>query len=301
MSLFDRLVSLTIPAVPKPIVRQFSKRYIAGVSEEEAFDVVRDLARQGAMSTMDILGEFITRPEEATANTEDYLRLLRRIDEEALEETNVSVKLSALGLLLDPRICLDNMRRILSQARDLGNFVRIDMEDSECTTATIEVYRALGEEYPDNVGLVLQSRLRRTLADLEALADSPLNYRLCKGIYLEPRKIAYTDPELIRRNFVLLLERMIDMGAYVGIATHDERLAFEALRLIGQKSLPGDSYEFQMLLGVDEELRRILIEGGHRLRVYVPFGEHWYPYSVRRLRENPQIAGHAFKAIFQRG
>ena len=185
MSFFDRLVSLTIPAVPKPIVRQFSKRYIAGVSVDDAFGVVRDLARQGAMSTIDILGEFIHRPEEATANTEEYIHLLRRIEEEGLDETNVSVKLSALGLLLDPRICLDNMRRILTQAREMDNFVRIDMEDSECTTVTIEVYRTLGEEYPDSVGLVLQSRLRRTLDDLESLASSPANYRLCKGIYLE--------------------------------------------------------------------------------------------------------------------
>jgi proline dehydrogenase len=301
MSLFNRAISLTLPAVPKPIIRHFSRRYIAGVSVDEAFAVVRDLAAGGAMSTIDILGEFISKPEEARSNTEDYLQLLQRIHDDRMEQTNVSVKLSALGLLLDPALCLENMRRILGLAGDLDNFVRIDMEDAECTDATIGVYRALGEEFPRHVGLVLQSRLRRTLDDVEALAASPANYRLCKGIYLEPRKIAYTDAELIRRNFVLLLDRMFEMGAYVGIATHDERLVWEALRLIGKHGLSRDRYEFQMLLGVDEELRRILLDSGHRLRVYVPFGEHWYPYSVRRLRENPQIAGHAFRAMLQRG
>jgi len=300
MSIFNRIVSLSIPAVPKPIVRHFSRRYIAGPTIEDAFGVVRDLAGRGAMATIDILGEFIRRPEEAEQNAEAYVTLLQRIRDERLVETNVSIKLTALGLLLDPRLCLANMRRILARAKDAGNFVRIDMEDSPCTTATIDVYRSLGLEYPDNVGLVLQSRLRRTLADLEGLAAAPANYRLCKGIYLEPRRIAYTDPELIRRNYVLILERMFEMGAYVGIATHDERLVWEALRLIRQRSLSREQYEFQMLLGVDEELREILISAGHRLRVYVPYGEHWYPYSVRRLRENPQIAGYAFKAMFRR-
>jgi proline dehydrogenase len=301
MSLFDRLVSFGLPAVPKPIVRQFSKRYIAGVSTADAFDVVRKLGADGAMATLDILGEFIRSPEEANENTDAYIDLVRKIRDERLEQTNISVKLSALGLLLDAGLCLRNMRRILGAVHELDNFVRIDMEDAACTTATIEIYRALGKEFPRHVGLVLQSRLRRTLDDLEGLASSPAHYRLCKGIYLEPRTIAFTDPELIRRNFVLILERMFEMGAYVGIATHDELLAWESMRLIRKHALARDRYEFQMLLGVDEELRRILIEDGHRLRVYVPFGQHWYPYSVRRLRENPQIAGHAFRAMFRRG
>jgi proline dehydrogenase len=300
MSFFDRVVSLSIPLVPKPIVRHFSKRYIAGAKVEDAFRVVRELAGQGAMSTIDILGEFIRRPAEAEQNAAAYIDLLQRIDSERLSETNVSIKLTALGLLLDPQLCLENMRGILARARELGNFVRIDMEDSPCTTRTIEIYRTLRTEYGDHVGLVLQSRLRRTLDDLDALSPAPGNYRLCKGIYLEPRRIAYTDPELIRRNFVLLLERMFETGAYVGIATHDERLVWEALRLIRRQSLDKKRYEFQMLLGVDEELRQILISDGHRLRVYVPYGEQWYPYSVRRLRENPQIAGYALKALFRR-
>jgi proline dehydrogenase len=300
MSLLDRAVSLSLPAVPKPLVRYFSMRYIAGSTVEEAFDVVRALHDKGAMSTLDILGEFINSAEEANANGSAYMDLVQRIAAERLPEANISIKLTALGLLLDRDLCLENLRRILDLVREQNNFLRIDMEDAPCTDATIDLYRTLRAEYPDNVGLVLQSRLRRTIDDVDDLASAPANYRLCKGIYLEPRKIAYTDAESIRRNFVLILDRMLELGSYVGIATHDELLVWEALRLIRKYRLGRDAYEFQMLLGVDEELRDILIAAGHRLRVYVPFGEHWYPYSVRRLRENPQIAGYALKAIFKR-
>jgi proline dehydrogenase len=298
MSLLDRVVSLTLPVVPKPIVRHFSRRYIAGSSLDEALDVVRDLHRQRAMVTMDILGEFISTREEAQANTDDYIDLIRRIHREQLPETNVSVKLSALGLLLDENLCLENMRRVLGEASDTDNFVRIDMEDSPCTTSTLAIHDALRSEFGDRVGVVLQSRLRRTIDDVDQTAGQPTNFRLCKGIYLEPRKIAYTDPELIRRNFVLALDRMFELGCYVGIATHDELLVWESLRLIRKYGLERERYEFQMLLGVDELLRAILIDAGHRLRVYVPYGPQWYAYSVRRLRENPQIAGHALRAMF---
>jgi len=301
MSLLDSAVSLTLPLVPKPIVRHFSRRYIAGASFDEALTVVRDLHRQRALVTMDILGEFISTRDEAKANTDDYLDLLQRIHDEQLAETNVSVKLSALGLLLDEQLCLDNMRRVLQAVSETGNFIRIDMEDSPCTTATLGIHAALRSEFGDRVGVVLQSRMRRTIDDIEETAQQPTNFRLCKGIYLEPRKIAYTDAELINRNFVLALDRMFDMGCYVGIATHDEILVWESLRLIRKHGLAPDQYEFQMLLGVDEQLRTILIDAGHRLRVYVPYGPQWYAYSVRRLRENPQIAGHALRAMLKRG
>jgi len=298
MSLLDRVVSLTLPLVPKPIVRHFSRRYIAGSTLDEALGVVRDLHRKQAMVTMDILGEFISSREEASSNTEDYIGLLQRIHHEQLPETNVSVKLSALGLLLDEKLCLDNMRRVLEQVGATGNFIRIDMEDSPCTTTTLAIHETLRSEYGDRVGVVLQSRMRRTIDDIEETAQEPTNFRLCKGIYLEPRKIAFTDPELIRRNFVLALDRMFEVACYVGIATHDELLVWESLRLIRKHGLEPEQYEFQMLLGVDEQLRTILIDAGHRLRVYVPYGPQWYAYSVRRLRENPQIAGHALRAMF---
>jgi len=300
MRLLDRLVSLTLPAVPKSVVGYFSKRYIAGPTVEDALRTVRDLSREGAMSTLDILGEFISSRKEAEENTLLYEDLIRRIDEERLEDAHVSVKLTSLGLLIDRTLCLDLMRRLVGRAREVGNFVRVDMEDSPNTNTTLEVYETLRREFPDEIGIVLQSRLRRTLEDVDRLTGEPTNIRLCKGIYLEPRPIAYTDPEIIRRNFTQCLERMFERGAYVGIATHDEILVWDALQLIRRFGLAREQYEFQMLLGVDEELRRILIDAGHRLRVYVPYGEHWYKYSVRRLRENPQIAGYAFKSIFQR-
>lgn len=301
MSWFDRALSLALPAVPKPVVRYCSRRYIAGTTVEDAFRTVRDLARQGATSTLDILGELTTSPEEAEEHTRAYEKLVDRVAEERLApDAHVSVKLTALGLLLDRQCCLDNLRRIVERAALAGNFVRIDMEHSDCTTPTLEIYRRLRSERPAHVGVVLQSRLRRTLADVEQLTAEPANVRLCKGIYLEPRRIAYVDREIIRRNFVLALERMFERGAYVGIATHDELLVWEALRLVRRFGLDPTQYEFQMLLGVDEELRRILLGAGQRLRVYVPYGEQWYRYSVRRLRENPQIAGYAFRAMFQR-
>jgi len=300
MSLLDRVVSLTLPALPKPMVRFFSRRYIAGPTAEDALRVVGELSRQGAMSTLDILGEFITSTADARRSAEAYADLLRRVADERLPDTHVSVKLTALGLLLDRELCLELMRRLLERTTETDNFVRIDMEDSACTSDTLGIYETLRNEFPGRVGLVLQSTLRRTLDDVERLTREPANVRLCKGIYVEPRTVAYTDPEIIRRNFVLALDRLFQRRAYVGIATHDELLIWEALRLIRQHSLRPHQYEFQMLLGVEEELRHILLADGHRLRVYVPFGENWHKYSIRRLRENPRIAGYAFKAIFRK-
>lgn len=300
MSLLDKTISLTLPAVPKPIVGYFSKRYIAGPHRDDAFRVVRELSREGAMATLDILGEFISTLTEADANTRAYVELVRQIAAEKLADANVSVKLTALGLLLDRARCLDNMRILVRAVAEADTFIRIDMEDAQCTDATLDVYRTLRAEFPGRVGVVLQSRLRRTIDDVDALTADAANFRLCKGIYLEPRGIAYTDPEIIRDNFTLTLERMFERKAYVGIATHDERLVWDALRLVRRFGLTRDRYEFQMLLGVEDELRRILLKAGHRLRVYVPYGEQWYAYSVRRLRENPQIAGYALKAMLKR-
>jgi len=297
MSLLDKAVSLALPAVPKPIVGYFSKRYIAGPHRDDAIRVVRELERQGAMSTLDILGEFISNLDEADKNTRDYVELVQHMAAQNLANANVSIKLTAIGLLLDRARCLANMRLLARTVAEADTFVRIDMEDAQCTDATLDIYKTLRAEFPGRVGVVLQSRLRRTLADVDTLTTAPSNFRLCKGIYLEPRPIAYTDAEIIRDNFTLILERMLERGAYVGIATHDERLVWEALRLIRKFNLPRDRYEFQMLLGVEDELRRILIDAGHRLRVYVPYGHDWYPYSMRRLRENPEVARHVLKAL----
>jgi len=300
MSLLDKAVVLALPLVPKPIVGFFSKRYIAGSTRDDAFRVVRELEREGAMATLDILGEFISSLDEAEANTRAYVDLVRQVATERLAETNVSVKLTSFGLLLDRARCLANTRALVRAAAETNGFVRIDMEDAQCTDATLAIYRSLRSEFPGRVGVVLQARLRRTMDDIDALTDETANFRLCKGIYLEPRSIAYTDPDIIRANFTLALTRMFERKAYVGIATHDERLVWEALRLVRQFGLTPAQYEFQMLLGVEEELRRILLSAGHRLRVYVPYGEEWHAYSVRRLRESPQIAEHAIKALLHR-
>jgi len=299
MSLLDRAVSLGLPLVPKPLVRVFSRRYIAGTTLDDALRAVRELRGEGALATLDILGEFVETQEEARRTAGAYGELLRRVAAERLDQVHASVKLTSLGLLVDRRLCLELMRTLVAQARDAGNFVRIDMEDSPCTTATLELHDALRAEFPGHVGIVLQARLRRTPDDIERLGRGA-NVRLCKGIYLEPRSIAWTDPEIIRRSFAAGLERLFELGAYVGVATHDELLVWETLRLVRRLGLGPERYEFQMLLGVEEELRRILIAAGHRLRVYVPYGENWYRYSVRRLRENPQIAGHALRAVLQR-
>jgi proline dehydrogenase len=302
MGLIDRTISLTLPVVPKAVVRYFSRPYVAGTTMTEALTAVHRLADQGAMSTLDILGEFVSRGEEATANTEAYIALIRRIDSESIREANVSVKLTALGLLLGGDQCLENMRRVTRQAEASGNFVRIDMEDSGCTDETLAIYRKLRDEFGnDRVGVVFQSRLHRTPADVEAHADPEANFRLCKGIYIEPASVAHTEDRLIRENFVEILDRMFANGAYVGIATHDDWLIERSIELIERHGRAREQYEFQMLLGVQEPLRQRLIADGHRLRVYVPFGGNWYAYSVRRLRENPQIAGYVIKALVRRG
>jgi proline dehydrogenase len=187
----------------------------------------------------------------------------------------------------------------LRRASELNNFVRIDMEDSSCTSETLRIYRELRREFT-NVGVVVQAYLRRTLDDVAELGDLRPNYRLCKGVYLEPREISYRDMRVINRNYVTLLERLLRGGSYVGIATHDELMVWEAFRLIRELRLPSNAYEFQMLLGVDEQLRDIIHAAGHNLRVYIPFGRDWYAYSVRRLRENPRLAGYVFKAMFKK-
>ena len=302
MKWIDRTISLLLPVVPKPIVGHFSRPYIAGANEDDAVRVVRELHDEGAITTLDILGEFVSSAAEARTNAEEYCALIRRIRAESLDDCYVSIKLSAMGLLIDQETCLANMRDVMRVARDAEVFVRLDMEDSSCTDATLDVYRRLRDEFgSERVGVVLQAMLRRTLRDIDDLTAAPANFRLCKGIYVEPHAVAYTQYEIVRRNFVACLERMIERGAYVGIATHDELLVCEALRLIRRAGLSREQYEFQMLLGVLPDLRRVLLAEGHRLRVYVPYGKEWYAYSVRRLRENPTIAGYAFRSLFRGG
>ncbi|HET9210467.1 MAG TPA: proline dehydrogenase family protein [Thermoanaerobaculia bacterium] len=294
MSVFNRMLVTGLPAVPKPIVGRVASRYVAGEDLADAIRAVRALNQQGAMATVDVLGEEVSERGKATAAVEEYLRVFEAIDREKID-CNVSIKLTLLGLKIDEGFCRDNVARIVETAKRFDNFVRIDMEDHTTTDATIRIYRELHERY-GNLGIVLQAYMRRTLRDIEELPKGA-SVRLCKGIYVEPRAIAWKGYETVRHNYVQALDKLFTQGVYVGIATHDEYLTCAASALIDKHGLTRDQYEFQMLLGVDEELRRILIASGHRLRVYVPYGRDWYPYSIRRLRENPEVARHVLKAM----
>jgi proline dehydrogenase len=298
MTALDYILSRSLPFVPRPIVRRFARPYIAGDALPDAVRVVRALNEGGVMATLDVLGESVTSRALAEAAVRDYQQALRTIGEERLD-SNISVKLTQLGLKLDFDYCLGNVRALAQAAGERGNFVRIDMEDSSCTTATLDLYRRLRDEGVGNVGVVLQACLRRSLADLRALPPGT-NVRLCKGIYVEPRDIAYRERAIVNRNYVRMLEEMLDRGLYAGIATHDEALVWEAMDLIDRRRLPRAAYEFQMLLGVDRDLRGLIHKEGHRLRVYVPFGSHWYAYSLRRLKENPRIAGYVLLGLLGR-
>ncbi len=298
MSFFNRAVRLTLPFTPRPLIRFFARRYVAGDTLPEAVATVKNLSAQGCCATVDVLGESVTSRELARAAVNEYLSVLDAIEEHSLD-ANVSLKPTQMGLTIDEGFCRDSIAAILEKAYARGIFVRIDMEDSPTTDATLRIYHALIKQFPNGTGVVLQARLRRTLADAVALATTGTNVRLCKGIYLEPREIAYIERDIIRDNFLNILEVLLTGGCYVGIATHDEWLVCQSLALVQRLGLPPGRYEFQMLLGVDPQLRRIITSAGHRLRVYVPFGSHWYPYSVRRLRENPQIARVGLEAFLR--
>jgi proline dehydrogenase len=289
-------VVITLPLVPKFIVGRVAARYVAGETRDEALRTVRELNARGAMATLDVLGEEVTAREKAEAAVEEYVRLFEEIDRDQVD-SNVSIKLTLLGLKIDQEFCRENVERIAEAAQRFGNFVRLDMEDHTCTDATLEIYHQLQPRF-GNLGVVFQSYMRRTLSDIKSLPEGNGNVRLCKGIYVEPRRIAWKGFETVRHNFVVALEKMIIQGVYAAIATHDEFLVGAAIALIDRYQLPRDRYEFQMLLGVDEELREILLAEGHRLRVYVPYGKDWYPYSIRRLRENPEIARHVIRQFF---
>ena len=299
MTLLDRAIVRTLPAVPRPVVKRLSARYIAGERLADACEVVRELNSTGKMATLDVLGEEVTSRDEATGIRDEYRRGLEAIDEQGLD-SNISVKLTGFGLNLDLDLCRENVTSLVRAAADHENFVRIDMEDSSTTSATLDLYRGVREEGLDNVGVVLQACMKRTLGDIAALAELRPNVRICKGIYVEPPGVAYQEDETVRLNFLDAVEALFDLRSYVGIATHDDWLIREALELIGRYRLGAAEYEFQMLLGVKPELADELVREGHRVRIYVPFGRQWYEYSVRRLQENPKIAGYLAADVFKR-
>jgi proline dehydrogenase len=275
-----------LPAVPRPVVRRLSSRYIAGPTLDDAAAVVRRLNGEGKLATVDVLGEEITTAEEAAAIVDAYRQALARIDGERLD-ANVSVKLTGFGLDLDDELVRRNLFAIVEDAGRRDRFVRVDMEDSTTTTRTLRLVREVRAAGHENVGAVVQAYLRRTIDDLPGLE----NVRLCKGIYVESPAIAYREYEAVRANYRRCLEALVEQGSYVAIATHDEALIAHALDVVRRTALPRDRYEFQMLLGVRPERGDSLVADGHRVRVYVPYGQQWYEYSVRRLQENPAVAG----------
>ena len=289
--ILDRTIARMLPAVPKPLVHLLAQRYIAGPTLEDACRVVETANAQHKLATIDVLGEEVARDNEARAIAGAYRDVFETIERRGLD-SNVSVKLTGLGLKLDYDLCRENLESVVRDAARRNNFVRIDMEDSSTTDDTLRLYRELREAGHENLGIVLQAYLRRTLDDIRSLADLRPSVRICKGIYVEPSELAYQGYEEVRANFIRALEALLDADCYVGIATHDEWLVSESRRIVARRGLGSDEYEFQMLYGIAEPLGNRLVREGHRLRIYVPFGEHWYAYSLRRLQENPKIAGY---------
>jgi proline dehydrogenase len=295
MGVVDKAIANSVPIIPRPIVKKISSRYIAGDTLQEAVSTIRDLNKQGCVATIDLLGESTESKADAVSKLRDYEKVVDALDEHDLN-SGISVKLTGLGLTLNEELCRANLEEVIEYAAARNRFVRVDMEDSPHTDKTLEIVHDMYGRH-ENTGAVLQAYMRRSIEDVQNIIASGFSVRLCKGIYDEPRSIAYKDFDTVRQNYIFLLEELLKGGVYVGIATHDEFLIWHALRLIHQLEIPEDRYEFQMLLGVDEELRSILVEDGHKLRVYVPFGEDWYEYSTRRLKENPKIAGYVTKDV----
>ncbi|MEB3245745.1 MAG: proline dehydrogenase family protein [Vampirovibrionales bacterium] len=316
MSLINTALAYALPYAPKSLVWPFAKPYVAGETVQDALKTVQHLNQQQSLATIDYLGEFISTAAEAEAALAEYQWLLEDIALKGVR-ANISIKLSQLGLKQSPEACYQRLITLLAHAHEpraliqgtqgtpeaqpAANFIRIDMEDASCTDETLAIYRAARKHY-NNLGIVLQSRLRRTADDAQALLDEGIaNIRLCKGVYLEPRTRAYSDPALIRENTIAILEMLLKAtpNSYVGIASHDETILWHARRLIAQYQLQPHQVEFQMLLGVEPLLQQLIVQAGHKLRIYVPYGKHWHAYCMRRMRENPNLAGYVAKNWFQ--
>lgn len=303
--MFNKMIAAMLPYFPEKFIWMFSKSYISGKTIEDAMRVSKEFNSQGIRVTLDVLGEFIKTLDEAEANKNEYLNLIDVSCKNKIDG-NFSAKPTSFGLLIDKEVCYRHMREIVAKAASCNSFIRIDMEDSPCTDMEIELYRRLKKEFPANVGLVLQAYLKRTIQDIQNMMDMhhpqyPLNFRLCKGIYIEPASIAYKKYEEINAHYLEDLEFMLKNGIKVGIATHDKPLIEGAYRLLEKYNVPKDMYEFQMLYGVTPGLRDSIVKAGHKMRIYVPFGEKWFGYSTRRLKENPKIATHIIKALFVKG
>jgi len=296
MKFINSAIAGVLPIIPKPIVGHFAQKYIAGESLEDATRVIAELNEQGFMCTANILGEHVANIEEADKYLNRYKEVLSSIVEKNLD-MNISIKMTQLGMGIDDGVCIEFMNEMIGLSEEQNNFIRIDMEDSKYTTKTLDMHSKFLEKY-SNVGTVIQAYLRRSEADVKELIKLKANIRLCKGIYVEPVEIAFKGKDEIRHNYSRLLEMLLRSDCYVGIATHDDYLVDVAYQLINKLGLSNEKYEFQMIYGVTEKLRNKILNDGHRLRIYVPFGDDWYAYSIRRLKENPAIVGYVIKNIF---
>jgi proline dehydrogenase len=303
--MINRLIVGLLQYMPKNLVWIFSKRYIAGEKLSDAVKVTKKFNAMRTKATMDLLGEFLTRAEKVEYYKTEYIKLIEESVKQGLDNS-FSVKPTMFGLLLDPEMCYRNIREIVAKAASHGRFIRIDMEDAQCTTMEIELYKKLLNEFPDNVGLVFQAYLKRTLDDLKDLFEfdkgrGKINIRLCKGIYTEPPELAFKNKDEINKNYLIDLEYMLTHNIYAAIATHDKKLINGSYELIERDHISKDRFEFQMLYGVTPDLRKSIVDKGYTMRVYVPYGKDWFNYSTRRLRENPSMIPHMVKALFIRG
>jgi len=299
MNLVNQLIVFVIQLLPKRLVKRFAMRYIAGERLDDAIRVMKFLNLKSIMGTLDVLGENVLMKEESLLATQVGEEVLHSINENHLK-ANLSIKLTQFGLKIDEEFCYSNVRSLLGIARRYNDFVRIDMEDSSATSATLKLYERLRSEGYENVGVVIQANMRRSEEDIRRLISMKVNVRLCKGAYMELETIAFKSREEIQLNYLKLLKMLFDAKCYVGIATHDDFLVSGAYRYIQEMNLQKADYEFQMLYGVKIKLRDQMVADGHRLRIYVPFGQHWYAYSIRRFKENPQIARYVINALFSR-
>ena len=287
------------------LAKRFAKRFVAGETADGAVAALHELNTAGLLATVDLLGESVHRAEDAEAARDTYLRVLDRI-RATKADANVSVKLTQMGLDVDEQLCVANVRAIVARAAELGNFVRIDMEGSAYTTRTLRLFTDvfLPEFGPDRVGVVLQSYLRRTAADADAMIGLGARVRLCKGAYNEPAEIAFPVKRDVDAQFLVCAERLLAKGRYPGIATHDEAIIAQVRAFAQRSGIARDQFEFQMLYGVRRDLQRSLRRDGYRMRVYVPFGDQWYPYLMRRLAERPAniafVVGNLVKESFRR-
>jgi proline dehydrogenase len=269
------------------LAKKFASRFVAGETVDTAIAAVRQLNAKGATASLDLLGESVTNEAEARATGTDYIEVLDRINRDGLN-ANVSVKLTAMGLDISEDLCVATIQSVLERARQYNTFVRLDMESSAYTQKTLDLFeQRLYPSYKENVGVVLQSYLYRTMADVEMCNKLRARVRLCKGAYKEPASVAFPEKKDVDRNYVSCMHKLLAEGNYPGLATHDEAIINEAKRFVAEKSIARDRFEFQMLYGVRRDLQDQLVREGYRLRVYVPFGTQWYPYLMRRLAERP--------------